>query len=343
VGLRRGAGEVGGAGRGRLPLGRVRRTAGRRRLWRRRGARFRDAGELDVRDASGPGRGLDARALRRAGARAVRRDDGLLRRPLQVRSRRQAVARSRAVPVRADGLSRLLRLRAPPWYGGARLDSDLVAVRGVMDVRSAPRPPRPARVTFSLGRRGMIRYHCRMRIFLPVLVAGLTALGCTKKSDGGNKAAAATTPEFDQKWSSLADKDVEVFYIEDDRGEGLMGNVRRAKRGSNDALNAKVDDSSGTPATLSNDAVQKVIRQNLAGVRACFLRIGRDGDQRSGKAIVSFEIGAAGDVHDTKVDAPAFQGTSLPGCVLGMVSHWVFPKSQKGGLAISYPFVFVGG
>ena len=86
-----------------------------------------------------------------------------------------------------------------------------------------------------------------------------------------------------------------------------------------------------------------MIRQNLAGVRACFLRIGRDGDQRSGKAIVSFEIGAAGDVHDTKVDAPAFQGTSLPGCVLGMVSHWVFPKSQKGGLAISYPFVFVGG
>ena len=189
----------------------------------------------------------------------------------------------------------------------------------------------------------MIRYHCRMRIFLPVLVAGLTALGCTKKSDGGNKAAAATTPEFDQKWSSLADKDVEVFYIEDDRGEGLMGNVRRAKRGSNDALNAKVDDSSGTPATLSNDAVQKVIRQNLAGVRACFLRVGRDGNQRSGKAIVSFEIGAAGDVRDTKVDAPAFQGTSLPGCVLGMVSHWVFPKSQKGGLAISYPFVFVGG
>jgi len=189
----------------------------------------------------------------------------------------------------------------------------------------------------------MTGYHSAMRSFVPVLVAGLMALGCTKKSDGGNKAAAATTPEFDQKWSSLADKDVEVFYIEDDRGEGLMGNVRRAKRGNNDALNAKVDDSSGTPATLSNDAVQKVIRQNLAGVRACFLRIGRDGDQRSGKAIVSFEIGAAGDVHDTKVDAPAFQGTSLPGCVLGMVSHWVFPKSQKGGLAISYPFVFVGG
>ena len=180
-----------------------------------------------------------------------------------------------------------------------------------------------------------------MRIFVPVLVAGLTARGCAKKSD--NKAAVASSPEFDQQWSSLADKDLEVFYIEDDRGEGLMGNVRRARRGNNDALGAKVESSSGTPATLSQEAVQRVIKQNLAGVRACFLRIGRDGDQRSGKAIVSFEIGAGGDVHDTKVDAPAFQGTSLPGCVLGMVSHWVFPKSQKGGLAISYPFVFVGG
>ena len=187
----------------------------------------------------------------------------------------------------------------------------------------------------------MSGYDSRMRIFVLGLVAGLTAVGCARKGDP--QPVPPSSPEFDQKWSSLAEQEAEVFYIEDDRGEGLMGNVRRARRGSNDALNAKVEVGTGTPATLSQEQVQKVIRQNLAGVRACFLRIGRDGNQRSGKAIVSFEIGAAGDVRDTKVDAPAFQGTSLPGCVLGMVSHWVFPKSQKGGLAISYPFVFVGG
>src|SRR5215471_21804123 len=114
-----------------------------------------------------------------------------------------------------------------------------------------------------------------MRIFaavLPVLVVGLTALGCTKKADE-SKAPAASSAEFDQKWSSLAEKDSEVFYIEDDRGEGLMGNVRRARHGNNDTLSAKVEDPAGTPATLSQDAVQRVIRQNLAGVRACFLRI----------------------------------------------------------------------
>jgi hypothetical protein len=97
------------------------------------------------------------------------------------------------------------------------------------------------------------------------------------------------------------------------------------------------------PSAPSPDEIQLVIKQNLPGVKACFLRISREGEQRSGKAIVSFEIAPGGEVIGTKVDAPAFAGTSLPGCVGGMVSHWAFPKSQNGGLAISYPFVFVGG
>ena len=119
-----------------------------------------------------------------------------------------------------------------------------------------------------------------------------------------------------------------------------MGNVRRARKQEPQVAARPGND---TPQNLSNEEVQRVIRQNLPGVRACYLRIARDGDQRSGKAIVSFQVGPSGDVQDTKVDAPAFQGTSLPNCVSGTVSRWAFPKSQKGGLAISYPFVFVGG
>ena len=155
-------------------------------------------------------------------------------------------------------------------------------------------------------------------------------------------APAAANPEFDKQWAALAQNEGDVFYIEDDRGEGLMGNVRRARHEQNLALAARPAEI-GTPQTLSSDEMQRVIRQNLPGVRACFLRIARDGDQRSGKAIVSFHVGPGGDVEDTKVEAPSFQGTSLPNCVSGTVSHWAFPKSQKGGLAISYPFVFVGG
>jgi len=73
------------------------------------------------------------------------------------------------------------------------------------------------------------------------------------------------------------------------------------------------------------------------------MKIPRISEGEDPAAIVSFEIAAGGEVTGTKVDAPAFAGTSLPGCVGGMVSHWAFPKSQNGGLAISYPFVFVGG
>ena len=34
--------------------------------------------------------------------------------------------------------------------------------------------------------------------------------------------------KFDSQWSSLAKDGVEALYIEDDNGQGLMGNVRRA-------------------------------------------------------------------------------------------------------------------
>src|SRR5436853_386914 len=91
-----------------------------------------------------------------------------------------------------------------------------------------------------------------------VVVASFLAFACSKSSEnaagGGAVAAAAPAPpaaasEFDRKWAALASTDMQAFYVEDDRGEGVMG----------------------------------------------------------------------------------------------LVSHWAFPRSRKGGLAISYPFVFVGG
>jgi hypothetical protein len=174
----------------------------------------------------------------------------------------------------------------------------------------------------------------------------MSTTGCARSRSSTAPApapTAAANPDFDKQWAALAQNEVDVFYIEDDRGEGLMGNVRRARHEQNLALAARPAETAGPPQTLSSDEMQRVIRQNLPGVRACFLRIAHDGDQRSGKAIVSFHVGPGGDVEDTKVDAPSFQGTSLPNCVSGTVSHWAFPKTEKGGLAISYPFVFVGG
>jgi hypothetical protein len=174
-----------------------------------------------------------------------------------------------------------------------------------------------------------------------VLVPALGA-GCTKK------AAPVADPDFDKKWAELAQTGIDVAYIEDDRGEGLMGNVRRASRVKSEppavvAGEANAGNPGALPAQPSGEQVQRIIRGNLMAVRGCFMSMARTGQARSGKAIVSFTIGADGKATGLKVDAPAFTGTPLPGCVTAQISHWEFPKSQRGGGQVSYPFVFVGG
>jgi hypothetical protein len=191
------------------------------------------------------------------------------------------------------------------------------------------------------------------QLFAPVLLSLLLfdvgAAGCSKPTPPpAPKAIAPADPNFDRAWTSLAQKGVDAFYIEDDRAEGLMGNVLRAQSGAlamAPDLQASLRQPGGQalPVSPNPEEVQKVIRQNLAGVKSCYLRVARDGDSRSGKAIVSFLVGASGHVEDLRVEAPAFTDTPLPACVSGQIAHWVFPASQKGGLAVSYPFVFVSG
>jgi hypothetical protein len=172
----------------------------------------------------------------------------------------------------------------------------------------------------------------------------LLGVSCAKKPAPG----VSGSPEFDQKWSELAQAGIEVAYIEDDRGEGLMGNVRRASRVKAEPpaaapSEATAENPGGLPAQPPGEQVQRIIRGNLMAVRGCFMSMARTGQARSGKAIVSFTIGADGRAAGLKVDAPSFVDTPLPGCVTAQISHWEFPKSQRGGGQVSYPFVFVGG
>jgi outer membrane biosynthesis protein TonB len=159
--------------------------------------------------------------------------------------------------------------------------------------------------------------------------------------------ASTSDPEFDKKWAALAQAGTDVAYIEDDRGEGLMGNVRRASRVKAEApvLAAPAGDQvlAALPEQPAGEEVQRIIRGNLMAVRGCYMNMARTGQAKSGKAIVSFSIGADGRPASLRVDAPTFNDTPLPGCVTAQISRWSFPKSQKGGGSVSYPFVFVGG
>ncbi len=161
--------------------------------------------------------------------------------------------------------------------------------------------------------------------------------------------ANVSDPRFDEKWQKLSSKDVDVFYIEDDHGEGLMGKVRRAARSVPEpspppaAPPPAGTGTTATPDVPSGEAVSNVIRSNLPNVKACYLRMTRAGRSVTGKAIVSFTVDKEGAVAGVKVDAPNFRETELPTCVTQQIQRWSFPKSGKGGLAVSYPFVFVSG
>lgn len=192
------------------------------------------------------------------------------------------------------------------------------------------------------------------RVSVTLLAVSVPALLACSKTEApappiGPPAAATADPQFDRRWADLASKGVETLYVEDDRGQGLMGNVRRAANSVPPApppppaaAGAPAAENAPLPAEPRGDDVDKVIRQNLAAVKSCYLVAARTGRAASGKAIVSFTIGADGQVTEVKVDAPAFTLTGLGRCMTAQVNRWAFPRSEKGLAQVSYPFVFVG-
>src|SRR4051812_13891118 len=130
-----------------------------------------------------------------------------------------------------------------------------------------------------------------------------TAAGCSRRP-GGSGGGGKPGP-FDQRWTALAQQGAQTFYIEDDRGEGLMGNVMRAQGGAVGMAPALAESFKGGARSLpqkpNDQEVQRLIRQYLPGVKSCYLRMSRDGDARSGKAIVSFQIAGSGRVESLNV------------------------------------------
>jgi hypothetical protein len=184
-----------------------------------------------------------------------------------------------------------------------------------------------------------------------VLALVLAALGCQKKSDGESlgtiRLGARVDPVFDQAWRALAargDEEADVFYIEDDRGEGLMARVRRGPKSvpATPPPPSTAPPPAGDPDQPSGEAVAATVRSNLPGIKACYLRLTRQGKTMAGRAILSFTVEKDGRAGNVKVDSPVFAESELPRCMSQQVASWSFPRSKRGGFEVSYPFVFVG-
>jgi hypothetical protein len=184
-----------------------------------------------------------------------------------------------------------------------------------------------------------------MRIAELLLVGVVGAAACNKAGAG---APAPGGTAFDKRWESLQQQGAEAIRIVDEPGAALMDNVLGAQPGAlamapwmaESMRNARAGNLPDQPDP--ND-VQKLVHQYVPGVKSCYERLTRTGDMRTGKAIVSFQIGPDGHVAGLNIDAPAFDGSQMATCIDGQVSRWVFPPSRKGIASSTYPFVFVGG
>jgi hypothetical protein len=169
-----------------------------------------------------------------------------------------------------------------------------------------------------------------------ILMLGVCLAAACKSGEQG------TAPTgFDQKWAALANAGADPAVIEGDSGgTALVGELRRATDQPTGALIAGADPMKGQ---LPDEQVVRVIRSNLAGVKGCYQVAERTGSVGSGKAIMSVEIQGNGEVSSVSIDAPAFQSSTLPGCMSDRAKSWAFPKFTQGPKRFSYPFVFVGG
>jgi hypothetical protein len=98
----------------------------------------------------------------------------------------------------------------------------------------------------------------------------------------------------------------------------------------------------GEPELPSGEAVSAAVRANLPAIKACYLRLTRQGKVINGRAILSFTVHKDGSAKNVRVDAPAFEDSDLPRCMSLQVTSWTFPRSRRGGFEVSYPFVFMG-
>jgi hypothetical protein len=184
-------------------------------------------------------------------------------------------------------------------------------------------------------------------LMIAATVLGMAALGACGRGGASGGTAGAPSP-FDKRWDTLAQQGAQAIRIGDDQGAAMMDNVLGAQAGAIAMAPWMAESLKGgahagpLPDKPDYNEVQKLVRQYVPGVKSCYQRMTREGDTRSGKAIVSFQIAGNGHVQALSVDAPAFDGSQLASCIDGQVSRWVFPVSRSGAGPTSYPFVFVG-
>ena len=173
------------------------------------------------------------------------------------------------------------------------------------------------------------------------------ALGACSR--GGAGGAGGASP-FDKRWDVLAQQGAQAIrVVADEQGAALMDNVLGAQSGAVAMAPLMAESLKGgarsgpLPDRPDANEVQKLVRQYVPGVKSCYQRMTREGDTRTGKAIVSFQIAQQRPRRRRSAStrppstAPSSRAASTGRCRAGSSR-----RRATARLPTSYPFVFVG-
>jgi hypothetical protein len=90
---------------------------------------------------------------------------------------------------------------------------------------------------------------------------------------------------------------------------------------------------------LDKELIRKVIKANLAGVRACYQHELTRTPALEGKVSVKFTIGLEGNVPSSSLAHSTVGNTPLEQCVVDRMRVLQFPRS-RGVAVVTYPFIF---
>lgn len=103
-------------------------------------------------------------------------------------------------------------------------------------------------------------------------------------------------------------------------------------------------DSTGGEGQVDANAVARIIRGQLGGIRACYERELRNNPTLSGRLEMNFTIGATGRITRISGGGPlASAAPAVGSCVSGRLRGLVFPVPEGGSVDFSFPFTFSPG
>jgi hypothetical protein len=95
--------------------------------------------------------------------------------------------------------------------------------------------------------------------------------------------------------------------------------------------------------SLSKEAIAKVVRAHMAGVKYCYEKELQHKSGLAGGVDIFWVIQPDGSVSKANIKTSALGDAAVEGCILRQVKQWQFPKAPGQTIVARYPFIFKGG